>query len=232
MLKPKRDVEERLTVRSMLAAIAVTIVDHRVLFQIAVVCLAIVVLRVLGPDDIGRGIDYVVSSAPVRLVGRALTSVRQLAIGGLQEVDQATRRAGATPVVDPGANPSIQPARSAGQVATRDASRPDTSSQRRSINEALEAPRVARAPIDTSAASGTHDANAAPDAPETVLWSLLKDGETIRAELHDQGTLGVDLLLFRNGRLWRRERWADRATARAEADRKRTDLEKVGWEHP
>jgi hypothetical protein len=69
----------------------------------------------------------------------------------------------------------------------------------------------------------------AGDPRDSVLWSLEKDGETIRAVVQERGSAGVDLLMFRNGRLWRSERWADRESATNAAQARRTNFEKQGW---
>jgi hypothetical protein len=232
MPKRKRDVEDPLKVRSMFASAVAAFVDHRVLFQMAVVCLVVAAVRTFGPDEVARGIDYVVTSVPARLAGRALTDVRELAIGGLKKIDESTRRDEALPIDIPAAEPPIHHAPSAAGAAAGIGTRVDTNPQQgRPVDEKIA--RMGRSPADAPVArTGAVGATGTADAPETVVWSLVKDEETVQVELHDQRVGGVDLLVFRNGRLWRRERWADRAAARAEADRKRADFEKSGWRRP
>lgn len=230
MPKPKRDVEERPTVRSMLTSAAAALVDHRVLFQLAVVCLVVLVLRVFGPDEIGRGLDYVVTSVPAQFVGRALIGARGLAIGGLQKVNDATGAIDGASVDTLSAAGSSQPALVADRATSGSGTRADRPQPVRSIDGTPDNARGIRPPPEGFAASGIPvGATGTSDAPETVAWWLVKDEETLRAELHGQRSGAVDLVVFKNGRLWRHERWADRAAARAEADRKRADLEKSGW---
>lgn len=228
MPEPKQEVEERLTVRSTLAAIAVAVVDHRVLFQVAVVGFSIFALRTWGPEDINRGIDYVAASAPVRGVARVVGEVWAFTTGGLQAVDRVTHRAGIAPSIDPSA-PSIQVPSVVGTPAAP-VPKPGPGSPRPAATSSSPPPiaptGVATTPLPLSSDAGGSTAALSGDS---LLWSVAKDRDTIRAEVHAQGGAGADLVLFRNGKVWRRERWADAATARAEAERKRVELEKLGW---
>jgi len=230
MRERKPDLEERLTFRSTLASIIVAVVDHRLLFQVAVALLAVFALRAWGPEEISRGIDYVAGSESVRQVGRGIAEVWHLTIGGLQAVDRTAERAGVAPISDASVPSSIQLPASIGSAGTRGepfnpgvrlpSSRPDA---------APGSPRVAVSSSESSSAGRVDAVPVSNDTSATVLWIVVKDQETIRAEVHDTGADGVDLLLFRDGQVWRRERWADAARARAEAELKRADLEKLGW---
>jgi hypothetical protein len=220
MREPKRDIEDRLTVRSTVAAIVVAIVDHRVLFQLVVIAFAIVALRTWGPEDLNRGIDYVTESAPARGVRRVAHGVWRVSRGALRLVDRTARRPDIDPPSDPLSPVSLRP------VSTVGSSQPSSGSmlpaQAADAPVKVIAPRVA----PPGAANGAHNP---PESRHPILWSLVKGPDNIRADLIDRGPEGVDLILVRNGREWRRERWADPTTARAEADVKRADLEKLGW---
>ena len=98
------------------------------------------------------------------------------------------------------------------------------------IKQPLPRGGISDAPKDGSRRTGAARGGAAnEESPDGVLWSLEKDGEIIRAVVQDRGSAGVDLQLFRNGRLWRSERWADREAARNGAQTQRANLEKQGW---
>ena len=231
MPKQKTDAEERLRFRSTLAAIAGAIVDHRLLLHVALVLVVIAALRTWGPDEVRDGIDAVIKSPPVRQVSRAMSGVWGVVVDGLQAVDRATRRAGLTPKVEDLPAASITPALRTHDSAVTPAanSPPAPVSPPPPANDPLQAVRIAASPSRPPPnLSGTAD-NPDADPPDAILWSLEKDGDTMRAEMHDGGAPGVDLQLFRNGQLWRGERWADRAAARTEAQAKRVDLEKRGW---
>jgi hypothetical protein len=228
----KTDTEERLRFRSTLAAIAGAIVDHRLLLHVALVLVAIGALRTWGPDEVRDGIDAVLKSAPIRQVSRGMSGAWGLVVDGLQAVDRATRRAGLIPRVEDMPAASITPSlRTHDSAAAPAANSPPAPafSQRPPVNDPLQAVRIAASPSGPPPnLSGIAD-DADTDPPDAVLWSLEKDGDTMRAEMHDRGAPGVDLQLFRNGQLWRGERWADRAVARTEAQAKRVDFEKRGW---
>lgn len=230
MRERKPDVEERLTFRSTLASIVVAVVDHRLLFQVAVALFAVFALRTWGPEEISRGIDYVAGSESVRQVGRGLAEVWHLTIGGLQAVDRTAGRAGVAPASDSSVPSSIQLPASIGSAGTRgEAFNPGSPLAGSRANAAPGSPRVAVSSGDSSSAGRVDAVAVSNDTSATVLWIVVKDQETIRAEVHDTAGDGVDLLLLRDGQVWRRERWADAARARAEAELKRADLEKLGW---
>jgi hypothetical protein len=228
---PKRqdDAEEQLRFRSMLAAIGSGIVDHRLLLQLGLVLVTSVALLTWGPDRVRDGLNTVIGWAPIRQVSRATSAIWGVVVDGLQAVDRAAVRAGVTPVVEDGAALSNKPALTTHDSAAAGAANSPlatTSPQRPGVNDPLQAVRTSGSPANLGGAAAD---NPDADPPDAVLWTLEKDGETIRAEIHDRGRPGVDLLLFRNGILWRSERWADRAASRTEAHSKRADFEKLGW---
>ncbi len=235
MAERTSDNGERLTVRSTLAAFAVALVDHRVLFQLAVVCLALFALRTWGPEDISRGIDYVAGAGagPVRIAGRVVTGMWRIAVDGLEGADRAVRRTGIVPDRIPDSPGSTLGERVRAAAPPIDGAPPPRVVPSAKSPGSQSTSHVALPRIDTKTveeavadAAGTSGSTSSPDG---IVWTLVKDQEIIRAELRDEGKAGADLLLFRNGRLWRRERWADRAAARVGADEKRADLERNGW---
>jgi hypothetical protein len=238
MPEQKPDVVEQFTVRSMVAVIADVVVDHRLFLHAAVILFAVFALRNWGPDDLSRGIDYVATAgtAPVRVAGRIVGGALGLATNAAESVDHATQSTGVVPPGDSKNLPALTlPA--VGPTPHSTAVNPPAVSTltppQSAVKKQLDLPRTAAPIFDRQAADDSEgEATATSGGADTVLWVLLKDAETLRAEVHDRGTAGVDLVIFKNGKLWRRERWADRASARTEASLKRADLEKLGWSRP
>jgi hypothetical protein len=234
MPTPKRrdDAPEQLRFRSMLATIGSGLVDHRLLLQLVLVLVASVSFLTWGPDGVRDGLTSFTQWGPVREVSRATSAVWGVVLDGLRAVDRATVRAGVTPVADSSAALAKKPALAlpGGAPAAGAASSPVTPmpQQPPRINDTLQAVRTTGSALDLG---GTAAETPDPDPPDAILWTLEKDREIIRAEMHDRGKPGVDLQLFRNGQLWRSERWADRAASRNEAQTKRADFEKQGWTH-
>src|SRR5689334_22253095 len=170
MRERKPDLEERLTFRSTLASIVVAVVDHRLLFQVAVAVFAVFALRTWGPEEISRGIDYVAGSESVRQVGRGLAEVWHLTIGGLQAVDRTAGRAGVAPVSEASVPSSIQLPASIGSTGTRaepfnpgrlPGGRPDA---------APGSPLVAVSSSESSSAGRVDAVAVSNDVSATVLW--------------------------------------------------------------
>ena len=61
------------------------------------------------------------------------------------------------------------------------------------------------------------------------LWRLRKNHRTVDAELLFHGEYGVEIQFLYNGEMAYGRRWPARALAIAEADDKRTELERAGW---
>jgi hypothetical protein len=223
MPKRKGDPEERTRFRSILPTVAAEIVDHRLVIQLGLVLLAAVSLAAWGPDGIRSGLITVLASRPVQQVHRLSSAAWNTIVDGLRRIDPGAPGAAVTSVADDTAAlsknaPRPGVARSADAPAVAASERRPASSGTTSVSPTSGAPALA-GPADKPDA----------DPADAVLWLMEKGSETIRAEMHDRGKPGVDLLLFRNGQLWRRERWSERTAARNEARAKRAELEKSGW---
>jgi hypothetical protein len=229
MPKRRDDDAEKLRFRSTLATFGSVIVDHRLWLQLGLVLVASVALLSWGPDGVRDGLNIVIGSPPVRQVSRVSSAIWDVVLDALRRADRAAEQTGATPVLDDGAAFSKKPALTTfNSPAAGAAHSPHavTGPQQPGVNDPLQAVRTSGSSANSGgAAADNRDA----DPPDAILWTLQKDGETIRAEMHDRGKPGVDLLLFRNGRLWRSERWADRTASRTEAKVKRASFEKLGW---
>jgi hypothetical protein len=227
MPKRRDDDAEKMRLRSTLATLGSVIVDHRLLLQLGLVLVASAALLSWGPDSVRDGLNSIIGSAPVRQLSRVSSAIGDAILNALRNADRAAERAGVTPVVDDGPAISTSPAsKTNNRPAAGAANSPRASGQRPGMNDPLQAVRTSgSAAMFAGAAADSRDA----DPSDAILWTLQKDGDTMRAEMHDRGKPGVDLLLFRNGILWRSERWADRAAARTEAQVKRVSFEKLGW---
>jgi hypothetical protein len=232
MPKRKADREERLPGRSILEATADAFVDHRLLLQVALVAVVAVALGAWGPDQVRDGLRVVIESAPVRQVARVISVVAGVAVGGLQRMGQAAPPPpAAAPSTDTGAAVSRYPAaqnNSAAPGASAASPLPQTDPLKPPLRDEA-ANKVSSSSATPGNSRGAGAGQPQSDLDDGVLWSLEKDGETIRAVLKDRGAPGVDLQLFRSGRLWRAERWADVDAARTGAQAKRAELEKSGW---
>jgi hypothetical protein len=62
-----------------------------------------------------------------------------------------------------------------------------------------------------------------------AVWTLTKDGGTLRWELRDRGDLGCQSQLLRDGQISSGRLFPDRAVALAEAERARAFFEARGW---
>jgi len=229
MPKRRDDDAEKLRFQSTLATLGSVIVDHRLLLQLGLVLVASVALLSWGPDGVRDGLNTVIGSAPVRQISRASSAIWEVVLDALRGADRAAVRAGVTPMVDEGAafstKPAVTPYNSVAEGATN-SPRAVTGPQGAGVSDPLQAVRTSGSPDNFGgAAADNRDA----DPPDAIVWTLEKDGEIMRAEIHDRGKPGVDLLLFRHGILWRSERWADRAAARTESQVKRASFEKLGW---
>jgi len=224
MPKRKGDPEERTRFRSILPTVAAEIVDHRLLIQLGLVLVAAVSLATWGPDGIRNGLITILGSRPVQQVHRLSSVAWNTIVDGLRRIDPGAPGAAVTSVADDTAAlsknaPTPGVVRSADAPAVAASERGPASSDPISVSPTSGAPALAG-----SAADKPDD-----DPADAVLWLMEKGNETLRAEMHDRGRPGVDLLLFRNGQLWRRERWAERTAARNEARAKRAEFEKTGW---
>ena len=76
------------------------------------------------------------------------------------------------------------------------------------------------------------DGNAPPPKPRERLWTVVKGGRHIDAELLKQGEAGVELQFMLNGDLARACRFAFRDRALAEAAARRVRLLGEGWTLP
>ena len=218
--KPKAESPPRFL--PLLEAAAGALVDHRLLLQVALVLIVALAITTWGPDEVRHGVNVVIESAPVQLMARAVFKATGIAVG-LSTAPQAT---GAMPPSGDAAG-SVRgtPAPRGGVVPAAGAAPPQGAPQGPAIKQPLPRGGISDAPKDGSRRTGA----ANEESPDGVLWSLEKDGEIIRAVVQDRGSAGVDLQLFRNGRLWRSERWADREAARNGAQTQRANLEKQGW---
>jgi hypothetical protein len=225
MPKRKGDPDERTRFRSILPTVAAEIVDHRLLIQLGLVLAATVSLATWGPDGVRNGLITVMASPPVRQVQRLTHVVWSAVVDGLQAVDPITPRATVTAIADDTAALSKE-ATSTPEVV-RGTNAPSVAASQRPA--ATSEPSQVVPPSEALTLAGAAAEKPDEDPADAILWLLEKDAETIRAEMHDRGKPGVDLLLFRNGQLWRRERWAERTAARNEARKKRVEFEKNGW---
>ena len=65
--------------------------------------------------------------------------------------------------------------------------------------------------------------------PGEHLWTLVKDGSSRRAELRDNGPLGVEFQLFADGGFFYGRRFPTRAAAMRLANKERHEREQQGW---
>jgi len=224
MPKRKGDPEERTRFRSILPTVAAEIVDHRLVIQLGLVLVAAGFLATWGPDGIRNGLITVLASRPVQQVHRLTSVAWNTIVDGLRRIDPGAPGAAVTSVADDTAAlsknvPTPSVVRSADASAVAATERRPGSSDPTAVSPTSGVPALAGPEADKPDA----------DPADAVLWLMEKGSETIRAEMHDRGKPGVDLLLFRNGQLWRRERWAERTAARNEARAKRAEFEKSGW---
>lgn len=225
MPKRKGDPEERTRFRSIVPTVAAEIVDHRLVIQLGLVLVATVSLATWGPDGIRSGLITILASPPVRQVQRLTHVVWNAIVDGLQVVDPVMPPVATTAVADDTAALSKNAPPTPAAVLSTEAPAVAASQRRPAASEPSPVIPTSGAPALAITAADKPDA----DPADAVLWLLEKHGETIRAEIHDRGKPGVDLLLFRNGQLWRKERWAERIAARNEARAKRAEFEKSGW---
>ena len=61
------------------------------------------------------------------------------------------------------------------------------------------------------------------------LWRLRKQNLFVDAQINDEGDAGVEVAYLYNRQLTYRRRWPTREAALADADAKRTELEREGW---
>jgi hypothetical protein len=66
--------------------------------------------------------------------------------------------------------------------------------------------------------------------PAEHVWSMRKNGKQVDAELRGHGEYGWECQFFYDGELAYGRRWVTRADALAEAEKKRLELERDGWE--
>jgi hypothetical protein len=232
MPKRRDDAPEKLRFRSMLATLGSGIVDHRLFLQLAVVMIASVALLTWGPDGVRDSVTTFTQWAPVRQVSRVSSAIWGVVLDALRAADREPLREGAATVVENGSAASKKPLVTTPEIAAPGSANSNpapamTSGQSPGGSDPLQAVRTTGSSIRLR--EPTSSKGPPPDPPDAILWTLEKDGEIIRAEMHDRGKPGVDLQLFRNGKLWRSERWADRASSKTEAQVKRAGFEKIGW---
>ena len=237
MSKRNRDADNPPRFLSILAAAAGALVAHRFLVQLTLVLMVGVVLMRQEPDAVREGVNTIIESAPGQLVTRAIFKVSGIAVGALPTVPRPAPQAVWTPMVSDGAGGSITatPTSSRGPLSQTAPQDPPVKTPVPAGREEHQKPQILGGRGDGQIRGSRVRPNAssnriiAGDPADSVLWSLEKDGETIRAIVQDRGSAGVDLLMFRNGRLWRSERWADRESATNAAQARRTNFEKQGW---
>ena len=235
MPKPTTDADNPPRFLSILAAAAGALVAHRFLLKLTLVLMLGVVLMTREPDEVRDGLNTIIESAPVQLVARALFNVSGMTFGALPMAPRLAPQAVSSPMVRDGAGGSstATPSSTRGPLS-------QTAPQNPAIRMLVPAGRVEHqrpqvpggrgdGQIHGSLGSPNASIISAGDPRDSVLWSLEKNGETIRTIVQERGSAGFDLLMFRNGRLWRRERWADRESAMNAAQARRTDFEKQGW---
>ena len=61
------------------------------------------------------------------------------------------------------------------------------------------------------------------------LWRLRKQDLFVDAQINDEGDAGVEIAYLYNRQLTYRRRWSTREAALADADAKRSELEREGW---
>lgn len=66
--------------------------------------------------------------------------------------------------------------------------------------------------------------------PGERVWSMRKNGKQVDAELRGHSEWGWECQFFYNGELAYGRRWVTRGDALAEAEAKRRELERDGWE--
>lgn len=237
MPKQKRDADNPPRFLSILAAAAGALVAHRFLLRLTLVLMLGVLLMTREPDAVREGVNGIIESAPGQLVTRAVFKVSGIAFGALPTAARLAPQAVSTPMVSDGAGGSISatPSSTRGPLSQTAPQDPAVKTLVPAGREEHQRPQVlgGRGDGQIRGSRGRPNASSnrisAGDPLGSVLWSLEKDGETIRAIVQDRGSAGVDLLMFRNGRLWRSERWADRESATNRAQARRTNFEKQGW---
>jgi len=214
---------------SILAAAAGALVAHRFLLRLTLVLMVGVVLMTREPDEVRDGLNTIIESAPVQLVARALFNVSGITVPRLapQAVSSPMVRDGA------GGSSTATPSSTRGPQSQTAPQDPAVKTLVPAGHVEHQRPQVlgGRGDGQTHGTLGSLNASriSAGGPRDSVLWSLEKNGETIRTIVQERGSAGFDLLMFRNGRLWRTERWADRESAINAAQARRTDFEKQGW---
>jgi hypothetical protein len=61
------------------------------------------------------------------------------------------------------------------------------------------------------------------------LWRLRKQNLVVDAQLTDDGQRGAEVAFLYNGEVSYRRRWPTRGEALADADARRSELEREGW---
>ncbi len=74
--------------------------------------------------------------------------------------------------------------------------------------------------------------DAARQSRRTLVWTLIKRGRRVEAELLDHGQHGVEVQFLHEGLMAYARRWRSRALALAEADDERVRLMRDGWKEP
>lgn len=66
--------------------------------------------------------------------------------------------------------------------------------------------------------------------PSERVWSMEKSGRRMDAELRYHGEHGVEIQFFYKAEFYQSRRWNTKAEALAEAEEKRRELEREGWQ--
>ena len=237
MPRRKTDADNPPRFLSILAAAAGPLVAHRFLLRLSLVLMVGVVLMTREPDEVREGLNTIIESAPVQLVARALFNVSGITFGALPTAPRRAPQAVSTPMVRDGAGGSstATPSSTPGPLSQTAPQDPGVKTLVPAGRVEHQRPQVLGGRGDGQIRGSRGRPNASSnrisvgDPRDSLLWSLEKDGETVRAIVQERGSAGVDLLMFRNGRLWRSERWADRESATNAAQARRTNFEKQGW---
>ena len=235
MPKRKTDADNPPRFLSTLAAAAGALVAYRFLLRLTLVLMVGVFLMTREPDEVREGLNTIIESAPGQLVARAFFNVSGISFGALPTAPRLAPQAVSTPMVRDGAGSSstATPSSTRGPLSQTAPQDPAVKTLVPAGHVEHQRPQVlgGRGDGQTHGTLGSLNASriSAGGPRDSVLWSLEKNGETIRTIVQERGSAGFDLLMFRNGRLWRRERWADRESAINAAQARRTDFEKQGW---
>lgn len=67
--------------------------------------------------------------------------------------------------------------------------------------------------------------------PGTLLWTVTREGRTLRCELRDRGELGAELQILEHGLLMQGQLYPSAALAIEIAEKKLAAAKSAGWTH-